>query len=131
MASVSFKGLKKRYGEVEVVKGFDLEINDGEFIVFLGPSGCGKSTTLRMLAGLEEISGGDILINESVVNDLHPIDRNIAMVFQSYALYPHMTVKDNIGFSLKMTGVKKDKICLLYTSPSPRDKRQSRMPSSA
>lgn len=110
MASVTFKDIKKRYGKTEVVKQFDLHINDGEFVVFLGPSGCGKSTTLRMLAGLEDISEGDIFIGDRRVNDLHPTDRNTAMVFQSYALYPHMTVEQNIAFPLKMAGVKKNLI---------------------
>lgn len=110
MASVTFKGIKKRYNKTEVVKHFDIHIQDGEFVVFLGPSGCGKSTTLRMLAGLEEISEGDIYINDRRVNDLHPTDRDTAMVFQSYALYPHMTVEQNIGFPLKMSGVKKELI---------------------
>ncbi|MGR5361565.1 ABC transporter ATP-binding protein [Vibrio mediterranei] len=110
MASVTFKNLKKRYGKTEVVKQFDLHINDGEFVVFLGPSGCGKSTTLRMLAGLEEISEGEIYIGDRLVNDLHPTDRDTAMVFQSYALYPHMTVEQNIAFPLKMAGRSKDDI---------------------
>ncbi|WP_354623845.1 sn-glycerol-3-phosphate ABC transporter ATP-binding protein UgpC [Psychromonas sp. MME2] len=101
MASVQFKNLEKSYGTTPVVKNIDLDIKHGEFIVLLGPSGCGKSTTLRMLAGLEDISGGEILIGDQVVNDLHPIERNIAMVFQSYALYPHMTVAQNISFSLE------------------------------
>ncbi|WP_026972097.1 ABC transporter ATP-binding protein [Aliagarivorans marinus] len=110
MAAVTFSNLKKRFGETEVVKSFDLHIEDGEFVVLLGPSGCGKSTTLRMLAGLEEISDGEIFIGEELVNELHPMERNIAMVFQSYALYPHMTVKENIAFGLKMTKVDKDEI---------------------
>ncbi|NLS12203.1 sn-glycerol-3-phosphate ABC transporter ATP-binding protein UgpC [Vibrio sp. SM6] len=107
MASVTFKNLAKSYDEIQVVKGIDLEVNHGEFIVLLGPSGCGKSTTLRMLAGLEDISGGEIYIDDLLVNDLHPIERNIAMVFQSYALYPHMTVEENIGFSLENMKVEK------------------------
>jgi multiple sugar transport system ATP-binding protein len=110
MGSVTFKNIKKRYGKTEVVKQFDLHIEDGEFVVFLGPSGCGKSTTLRMLAGLEDISEGDIYIDDRRVNDLHPMDRNTAMVFQSYALYPHMTVEQNIGFPLKMAGNSKAKV---------------------
>ncbi|MBD1572623.1 sn-glycerol-3-phosphate ABC transporter ATP-binding protein UgpC [Vibrio sp. S17_S38] len=101
MASVQFKNLEKHYDTTQVVKGIDLSIKHGEFIVLLGPSGCGKSTTLRMLAGLEDITSGEILIGDEVVNELHPIERNIAMVFQSYALYPHMTVAENIGFSLE------------------------------
>ena len=107
MASVVFSNLQKSYGKTEVVKNINLEVEHGEFVVLLGPSGCGKSTTLRMLAGLEEISGGEIFIDDEMVNDLHPIERNIAMVFQSYALYPHMTVAENIGFSLENTKVKK------------------------
>ncbi|MFA0439940.1 sn-glycerol-3-phosphate ABC transporter ATP-binding protein UgpC [Vibrio sp. 10N.286.49.C2] len=108
MATIQFKNVDKIYsGNAHIVKDFNLSIEDGEFVVFLGPSGCGKSTTLRMLSGLEDISGGQILINDSVVNDLNPKERNIAMVFQSYALYPHMTVFDNIGFSLKMEGQSK------------------------
>ncbi|NLQ16990.1 sn-glycerol-3-phosphate ABC transporter ATP-binding protein UgpC [Marinomonas sp. M1K-6] len=111
MASVEFKHIEKVYpGNVHTVKDFNLTINDGEFIVFLGPSGCGKSTTLRMLAGLEDISGGEILINNKVVNELEPIERDIAMVFQSYALYPHMTVYQNIAFALKLAGLKKEQI---------------------
>lgn len=111
MASVEFKHIEKVYpGNVHTVKDFNLKINDGEFIVFLGPSGCGKSTTLRMLAGLEDISGGDILINNKVVNELEPIERDIAMVFQSYALYPHMTVYQNIAFALKLAGLNKTEI---------------------
>ena len=107
MASVQFSNLEKNYGTTPVVKKINLEIEHGEFIVLLGPSGCGKSTTLRMLAGLESISGGDIYIGDELVNDLHPIERNIAMVFQSYALYPHMTVAQNIGFSLENLKVEK------------------------
>ncbi|WP_354623838.1 sn-glycerol-3-phosphate ABC transporter ATP-binding protein UgpC [Psychromonas sp. MME2] len=111
MASIEFKNIDKIYpGNVHVVKNFNLKIKEGEFIVFLGPSGCGKSTTLRMLAGLEDISGGDIIIGDDVINDMEPKDRNIAMVFQSYALYPHMTVYDNIAFSLKLSGLKKAEI---------------------
>ncbi|NLS12202.1 sn-glycerol-3-phosphate ABC transporter ATP-binding protein UgpC [Vibrio sp. SM6] len=111
MATIQFNHVDKIYsGNDYVVKDFNLEIEDGEFVVFLGPSGCGKSTTLRMLAGLEDISGGEILIDGVVVNDLSPKERNIAMVFQSYALYPHMTVFDNIAFSLKMSGKSKEEI---------------------
>ncbi|MGF1771421.1 sn-glycerol-3-phosphate ABC transporter ATP-binding protein UgpC [Vibrio wakamikoensis] len=111
MATIQFKNVDKIYsGNAHIVKKFNLYIEDGEFVVFLGPSGCGKSTTLRMLSGLEEISAGEILIGDSVVNDLSPKERNIAMVFQSYALYPHMTVFDNIGFSLKMEGQSKEAI---------------------
>ncbi len=102
MAAVSFQQVKKAYGKVEVLHGVSFDITDGEFVVLVGPSGCGKSTLLRMLAGLEEISGGEIVIDGKVVNDLESKDRDIAMVFQSYALYPHMTVRDNMGFSLKL-----------------------------
>ncbi|GAB7218545.1 ABC transporter ATP-binding protein [Vibrio comitans] len=109
MASVKFNNLKKSYGDTEVVKGVDLDIKHGEFVVLLGPSGCGKSTTLRMLAGLEDISDGEIYIDDLLVNDLHPIERNIAMVFQSYALYPHMSVEENIGFALENMKVDKAK----------------------
>jgi multiple sugar transport system ATP-binding protein len=102
MASVSFRGVEKAYGPVKVIHGIGFDIADGEFTVLVGPSGCGKSTLLRMLAGLEEISGGTIAIDDSVVNDVESKDRDIAMVFQSYALYPHMTVAENMGFSLRL-----------------------------
>ncbi len=107
MGQVSLRGVRKSYGAVDVIKGIDLEIEDGEFMVFVGPSGCGKSTTLRMIAGLEDISQGEILIDGVKANDLRPSDRGAAMVFQSYALYPHMTVAENMGFALKMSGVSK------------------------
>jgi multiple sugar transport system ATP-binding protein len=102
MASVSFRDIEKRFGAVQVIHGIGFDIADGEFTVLVGPSGCGKSTLLRMLAGLEEISGGEISIDGQVVNDVASKDRDIAMVFQSYALYPHMTVAENMGFSLKL-----------------------------
>lgn len=102
MAQVQFKGIRKCYGDVEVIANLDLEIREGEFMVLVGPSGCGKSTALRMIAGLEDITAGEILIDGKVVNDLHPKDRNIAMVFQSYALYPHMTVRENMDFGLRI-----------------------------
>jgi multiple sugar transport system ATP-binding protein len=102
MAAVSFKDVRKNFGPVKVIHGIGFSIEDGEFVVLVGPSGCGKSTLLRMLAGLEEISGGEILIDGKVVNDLESKDRDIAMVFQSYALYPHMTVRENMGFSLRL-----------------------------
>jgi multiple sugar transport system ATP-binding protein len=105
MSSVSFRKLEKSYGALRIVKGIDLEIADREFVVLVGPSGCGKSTTLRMLAGLESISGGEIRIGDRVVNKLPPRERDIAMVFQDYALYPHKTVYDNMAFSLKVRGV--------------------------
>ena len=107
MGQVSLRGIRKSYGKVDVIKGVDLDVADGEFIVFVGPSGCGKSTTLRMIAGLEDITGGDLLIDGQRANDLRPADRGAAMVFQSYALYPHMTVAENLGFALKMAGVGK------------------------
>jgi len=102
MASLSFRNIEKAYGKVKVIHGIGFDIADGEFVVLVGPSGCGKSTLLRMLAGLEEITGGEIMIDGKVVNDLESKDRDIAMVFQSYALYPHMTVRDNMAFSLKL-----------------------------
>lgn len=110
MASIQFKSLKKSYGETEIVHGLSLDIKDGEFIVIVGPSGCGKSTLLRMVAGLEEITSGELLIGGRVVNDLEPKDRDCAMVFQNYALYPHMTVFDNMAFGLKIRGVDKAEI---------------------
>ena len=100
MATIELNKLVKRYGKVEAVRGIDLQIADGEFVVFVGPSGCGKSTTLRMIAGLEDISGGELKIGNEVVNERDPKQRNIAMVFQNYAIYPHMTVRQNIGFGL-------------------------------
>jgi multiple sugar transport system ATP-binding protein len=110
MAQVLMKDLNKKYDEVHAVKDVNLHIRDKEFMVLVGPSGCGKSTTLRMVAGLEEISGGQIIIGERVVNDLPPKDRDIAMVFQNYALYPHMTVYDNMAFGLKMRKFAKPEI---------------------
>src|SRR5918999_5278716 len=102
MAAVSFSEIRKDFGKTKVLHGISLDISDGEFMVLVGPSGCGKSTLLRMLAGLEDITAGTIAIDGRVVNDLDSKDRDIAMVFQSYALYPHMTVRDNMGFSLKL-----------------------------
>jgi len=107
MADITIRGLRKSYGGIEIVHGIDLEVSDGEFVVVLGPSGCGKSTLLRMIAGLEEISGGEIAIGGRVVNRLEPRERGCAMVFQNYALYPHMTVAENIGYALKVAGVSK------------------------
>ncbi|MGY6705345.1 ABC transporter ATP-binding protein [Roseinatronobacter sp.] len=101
MAGISCRQISKKYGDLEVVKDFNLDVADREFVVFLGPSGCGKSTILRMLAGLEHITGGDLLIGGTRMNDTEPGDRGIAMVFQNYALYPHMTIKDNIAFGLR------------------------------
>ncbi len=105
MAQVVLNGVRKSYGAVDVIKGIDLEVRDGEFLVFVGPSGCGKSTTLRMMAGLETITAGELRIDGVRANDMRPADRGAAMVFQSYALYPHMTVAENMGFALKMAGV--------------------------
>ena len=102
MAAVSFNRVEKNFGKFKIIHGISLDIADGEFVVMVGPSGCGKSTLLRMLAGLEEISGGEIAIDGRVVNEVDSKDRDIAMVFQSYALYPHMTVSDNLGFSLRL-----------------------------
>ena len=111
MASLSLEHINKTYPNgFEAVKDFNLQIADKEFVIFVGPSGCGKSTTLRMIAGLEEISGGTLKIGDRVVNDVEPKDRDIAMVFQSYALYPHMTVYDNMAFSLKLRKTPKDQI---------------------
>jgi multiple sugar transport system ATP-binding protein len=110
MASVSIGSVRKTYGGLEVIHGVDIDIADGEFVVLVGPSGCGKSTLLRMIAGLEEITAGTVAIGERVVNDVAPKERNIAMVFQNYALYPHMTVAQNMGFSLKLAGVDKAEI---------------------
>ena len=107
MSGVKLSGLRKSYGGVEVVKGVDLDVASREFVVFVGPSGCGKSTLLRMIAGLEEISSGDLFIGEKRMNDIDASKRGIAMVFQSYALYPHMSVAENMGFALKYAGVKK------------------------
>jgi ABC-type sugar transport system ATPase subunit len=110
MSDVSLRGVRKSYGSLEVVHGVDLDIESGEFVVFVGPSGCGKSTLLRMIAGLEPISGGDISIGGKVVNDIPSPQRGIAMVFQSYALYPHMTVYDNMAFGLKLARTPKAEI---------------------
>lgn len=105
MATVSLKNIEKRYGNVEVIHGISAEIEDGEFIVIVGPSGCGKSTLLRMVAGLETISAGEVQINGTRVNEMEPMDRDIAMVFQNYALYPHMSVRQNMAYSLKIAKV--------------------------
>jgi multiple sugar transport system ATP-binding protein len=107
MGTVTLRGIRKSYEKTEVIHGIDIEAQDGEFLVFVGPSGCGKSTTLRMIAGLESISAGDLLIDGVRANDLRPAQRGAAMVFQSYALYPHMSVEENMGFALKMAGVSK------------------------
>ena len=110
MTTVSLKKLVKAYGDIEIVHAIDLEIQDSEFIVLVGPSGCGKSTVLRMIAGLEEVSGGEIVIGDRVVNDIPPKDRKVAMVFQNYALYPHMTVYNNMSFGLKLQKTPKAEI---------------------
>jgi sn-glycerol 3-phosphate transport system ATP-binding protein len=110
MAEVSIRQVRKSYADLEVIHGVDCQIADGEFIVILGPSGCGKSTLLRMIAGLEEITGGEISIGGRVVNDLEPKDRDIAMVFQNYALYPHMSVYDNMAYGLRIRGMSKSEI---------------------
>ena len=108
MASVTFRDVQKSYGKTRIIERLGFEIEDGEFVVLVGPSGCGKSTLLRMLAGLEDISGGQIMIDGRVVNELESKDRDIAMVFQSYALYPHMTVGENMGFSLRLRKAEKE-----------------------
>ncbi|TBF24972.1 ABC transporter ATP-binding protein [Rhizobium leguminosarum] len=110
MASIALHNIRKSYGNLPVIHGVDVEIEDGEFIVLVGPSGCGKSTLLRMIAGLETISGGRLSIGGRMVNDLPSKERDIAMVFQSYALYPHLTVAENMGFSLKLHGTARDEI---------------------
>ena len=107
MATLSLREIQKSYGSLSVIKSIDLDVADREFVVFVGPSGCGKSTLLRMIAGLEEISGGDLIIDGKRMNDIGPADRGLAMVFQSYALYPHMTVRHNMGFALRLAGVPK------------------------
>jgi multiple sugar transport system ATP-binding protein len=104
MADLNLKNVRKSFGTVEIIKGVDLDIKHGEFVVFVGPSGCGKSTLLRLIAGLEDLTSGDIVIGNKLVNDLPPKDRSIAMVFQSYALFPHMTVRDNVSFGLRIAG---------------------------
>lgn len=110
MSSIVFKNVCKNYGNTQVVKNFNLEINPGERLVLLGPSGCGKSTTLRMIAGLEKITSGELYFGDKVMNDIESGDRNVAMVFQNYALYPHMTVWDNITFGLRMNKVEREEI---------------------
>src|SRR3954468_21743040 len=122
MAQVAMRSLNKMYDEVHAVKDVDLDIRDKEFVVLVGPSGCGKSTTLRMIAGLEAISGGVIKIGDRVVNDVPPKDRDIAMVFQNYALYPHMTVYKNMAFGLELRRVPG----LLWRLTHPRQARRIR-----
>ncbi len=108
MATLQLKNITKQFGDTKVIKGIDLDVNDREFVVFVGPSGCGKSTLMRMIAGLESASDGDILIDGKRMNEVGPADRGLAMVFQSYALYPHMTVEGNMGFSMRLAGVPKE-----------------------
>ena len=110
MAELTLRKVVKRFGQVEIIHGVDLEILDGEFVVFVGPSGCGKSTLLRMIAGLEELTDGELRIGDRVVNDVEPAARGVAMVFQTYALYPHMTVEENMSFGLRMAGLAKPEI---------------------
>jgi lactose/L-arabinose transport system ATP-binding protein len=110
MTDVTLRDIRKKFGAVEVIKGVDLDLKSGEFVVFVGPSGCGKSTLLRMIAGLEDISAGALKIGGTLMNDVDPSKRGIAMVFQSYALYPHMTVKENMGFALRFAGMPKAEI---------------------
>lgn len=109
MADVTLRGVSRSFGSAEVIHGVDLEIKNGEFAVLVGPSGCGKSTLLRMIAGLETLTKGELSIGHDVVNELSPKDRDIAMVFQNHALYPHMSVCGNLGFSLKLSHAPKDK----------------------
>ncbi len=110
MADVRLTEIRKSFGALDIIKGVDLSIETGEFVVFVGPSGCGKSTLLRMIAGLEDITSGELTIGGSVMNDVDPSKRGIAMVFQSYALYPHMTVRENMGFALRFAGMAKEEI---------------------
>ncbi|WP_432454915.1 ABC transporter ATP-binding protein [Agarivorans sp. QJM3NY_29] len=110
MADIQLKKVIKRFGKLETIHGIDLQVEDGEFVVFVGPSGCGKSTLLRLIAGLESISDGDIYIGQDLVNQKDPSERGVAMVFQSYALYPHLSVEQNMGFGLRMNGHPKDKV---------------------
>src|SRR3954464_5800530 len=110
MAQVTLRKIVKRYDDTEAVRGIDLDIADKEFVVLVGPSGCGKSTTLRMIAGLEDISDGEISVDGTVVNDVPPKDRDMAMVFQNYALYPHMTVHENMSFGLRLKRYPKPEI---------------------
>src|SRR5512142_930663 len=110
MASVTFQNVQKKFGDLTIIKGLDITVEDKEFLVLVGPSGCGKTTALRLLAGLEEISAGEIFIGDRVVNNIAPKDRDIAMVFQSYALYPHMSVYDNMAFGLRLRKTPKNVI---------------------
>ncbi|MBW4444845.1 MAG: sn-glycerol-3-phosphate ABC transporter ATP-binding protein UgpC [Plectolyngbya sp. WJT66-NPBG17] len=107
MATITLRNIRKQFDDTEIIKGIDLDVHDREFVVFVGPSGCGKSTLLRMIAGLEEITSGELLIDGQLANDVSPAERGLAMVFQTYALYPHMSVADNMAFSLRLAGVPK------------------------
>ena len=109
MSTVTLRNIRKTYTDTEIIKGIDLDIEDREFVVFVGPSGCGKSTLLRMIAGLEDITSGELLIDGDRMNDVSPDQRGLAMVFQTYALYPHMTVAENMSFSLRLAGMPKAK----------------------
>src|ERR1700760_3115010 len=119
MGQITLQGVKKSFGPVNIIKGADLDIADGSFVVFVGPSGCGKTTLLRLIAGLEDVTGGSILIDGKNVVDTPPAKRGLSMVFQSYALYPHMSVRGNIGFGLKMRDFPR-------TRPTARSRRQLR-----
>ena len=110
MANLSLRQVKKNFGKTEVIHGVSVDIADGEFIVIVGPSGCGKSTLLRMVAGLESVSSGEVFIDDKSVNEKEPMDRDIAMVFQNYALYPHMSVRQNMAYGLKIARTPKDEI---------------------
>ena len=110
MSKIEFRNINKSFGENKVINNFNININSGEFVVLVGPSGCGKSTLLRMVSGLEKIDQGEILLNDKILNDLIPSKREIAMVFQSYALYPHMNVYENMSFGLKMENKNKNQI---------------------
>ncbi len=110
MSQLVLSDLRKSFGDLEIIKGVNLEVSEGEFVVFVGPSGCGKSTLLRMIAGLEDVTAGEIVIGGKQVKDLPPVKRGIAMVFQSYALYPHMSVFENIAFPLRVEGLPEDKV---------------------
>jgi ABC-type sugar transport system ATPase subunit len=120
VASIELKGVTKHFGETVVIPGLDLQVQDGEFMVFVGPSGCGKSTMLRMIAGLENMTGGSIHIGDEDVSAKGPSERGAAMVFQSYALYPHMTVEDNMGFGLRMSGTSKTETAKLVQETAER-----------
>ena len=128
MASVAIRDVRKAFGATEVIHGVDIDIGDGEFVVLVGPSGCGKSTLLRMIAGLENITGGEIRIGERVVNNVPPKERDIAMVFQNYALYPHMTVAANMGFSLQAArrAARRDRRARARAPPRSSASRRSR-----